>query len=309
MNQPNQIITKVNAENLISQWRELVTKEREQAALQLFPQLPAYIVQIYSCEAAYVLNPVALPYANISFVALNNALKQEYGLQFKTPDLGRLQSLQLLRIPQTTEELGQMLLSLKDPQLEFENGLLITADRRAIKIQSVALSGEMVFAKVSGATKAAEQVIYELVPLLWALAGVYQPWSEICKYHQVATYGTGTRVKFPDQGLGFLSPAFTATLNNLVSPNKGLALSMGRRDALHEWVTPEGSSAKFTLDELQILFHRNEPTGNFETCRLRIGVNARHERGTGVMAVDSELPLDEHLTLVEQIIEAVKKVT
>jgi len=285
----------------MSTWQGRALKERETISEATFAALPDGIIQINSCEVAYVLNPTVFPYSYLEFTTIREALEREYKLHFKMPNLQKGGALSELALPQSIDGMGQLLLSLKEPQLEFENGLFRLPSNRAVKIQSVRLDSETIFVKVAGPTRVAEQVIYEVLPMLWALAGVDKQWSEIAALHQIAMYGTGTRVRFPEQGNSLLAPAFRGLLDSLTTDG-GIACGLGSRYALHEWAPPAGSRSIYSLDELQLIFNRQEITGTVESSRLRIGVDAKHERGTGIMSVDSELPLDEHIKLVQELL-------
>jgi len=292
------------AENLVEEWAAMADRERGKRMSSFFPKLPDYIQQINSCEAAYVLHPSALPFPNVPFRLLSHALKKYYTLSFSVGDSEKLKLLKV-PLPNDAEELGELLVSLPKPHLEFENGFLRLPGDLAIKISRLVLTHELIFVEVvGGPTEAAEQVICEIVPLMWALVGVKKQWRDVMQLQQVATYGTGTRVRFPSKALGLLSGSLVELLNRWTALPDGVATAMGRRDRLHEFRVPHGSTVVFSLDELHILFQRNEPTGNHEVARLRIGVDARHERGTGVMSVESELPLKDHIELVRELVEA-----
>jgi hypothetical protein len=295
--------TDKNDTQVLTEWRQQALSGRKAAATQILPAVPPYILQINSCEVAYILHPSSVPLSNLEFGALRDAMQEQYRLTFAPSELKNLKGFPPERLPSSAEELGQFMLTLEDPELVFSNGILQMPDRRAIKILKVRLTDEQVFVSVIGPTKAAEQLICELVPMMWALMGVARPWTEIVAggFHQVASYGTGTRVQFPKAGLGLLSAAYVDCLTKWTRPS-GVALGMGRRDRLHDWGIPDGCSSIFNLDEIHIRFARQEPSGNSVNSRLRIGVDSVHERGSGVLSVDSELPFDEHVGLVGELL-------
>jgi hypothetical protein len=286
--------------DVLRELRQQALQARGRIANELFPELPKH-VEIASCEVAFTLHPRALPYKNISFEALRSMLEQEYGLHFKLPDLDTLAPL-LQGKPASLSgfDIGEMLLKQSDPELTFEDGLMRLPDGKAITIERILLRGELVLAKVVGPTQAAEHLICEIVPLMWALAGVRRTWEEAKVNHQVVRYGTGTKIRLSDGGRPLLSKAFLGLLESWVKPS-GLALQMGARTQVNDWMPPAEASVSFTLEDLNILFQRVGMVGGAETCQLRVTVVGRHERGTGNVLVSSELPFPEHLELVSSL--------
>jgi hypothetical protein len=244
-------------------WRESLAEARSEIADSLFPELSDPIRDIVACEVVYVMNPVALPYRNLRFAELNELMTAEYGFTFvpePIADLANVGDLRGLGI----EELGRIRLTLPEPDLAFENGLRRMPDARAVLIRRIEFRRESVFCSVVGPTEAGDQLIQEVIPMLWALIGVRRTWEDLKKDHQVVNYGTATRVLLPGGALLLLSDSVTDVLNKWTSPG-GLAEYMGGRTRVDRWEPPEGGQVRFTLEELEILFHRMSPTGYSET--------------------------------------------
>jgi len=287
--------------DLMEAWINEAHAQRDSIVAEIFPTVPEYVRCITSSEVMYTFRPNALPYRNISFVELREALARHYDLQ---PNIGEIME----GLPDgragavTPDEIATMILRSSNTRLSFQDGLLRMPHGRAIVIEEVLFARESLFCKVIGPSRAGDQIIYELLPMLWALAGVKRSWSEIEVYNQRVKYGTGTQVFLSDSGRGLLSAAFLKLLDDWCSQD-GLASQMGARDVLADGKPPQGATVRFSLDELHLIFNRTAAVGISEETKLRIGVDARNERGTGIFTVGSELPFTEHLELVKTLLE------
>lgn len=289
----------------LEEWHRQVESARSEVADDLFPELTSPIKEILRCEVQYVLDPRALPLKNLDFESLDKALRAEYGFTFVPEPLP---------IPDLTDQhlgindLGQLRLKMEEPSVQFSNGLLRIPEARAIAIPTLSIDTESVHCSVAGVTLAGETIIQEIVPLLWAILGVTRTWGEdLQKSHQIVRYGTSTLIRLPEQALPLLSGPFLTLLDSWTSDSDGPGARMGARSVLADWEQAEANIVRYTLDELEILFHRLSGTGYTETSSLRLSVRARHQRGTGVLAAISELPYPEHVRLVEDIVDALSK--
>lgn len=286
---------------LVTNLRHAVLTERANLAGELFPDLPPSVLEVTGTEVEYNIHPQSLPYKQIKFPQLRELLATEYGLRFQPGDMASPDSLlRLVNRDMSLDDIGQAALDGNDPELRFESGLVRISEDQALVLGYITFGSETVRCRLAGrsTTRAGEQVVTEIIRFLWALAGVSRSWPECEVDVQVLRFGTGTRVKFPGDAMGLLSPSLRAAVVNWSSPT-GIAQRMGGQ--LVEIDESPREPAQYWLDELHIDFNRRIG-GSRVASRLRIGVDRRSDQSTGRLTVTSELPFPDHIQLIEELV-------
>jgi len=277
--------------------------QRAKSRSDFFPKLPPEVLSIGSSEVAYTFNPRVLPYKFMSFPDLRSALSDYYGL--RPIDLTRQGDGLRSDDAQLSDDIGSLILASDRPDLAFRDGLLRIGEQ-AIRIHELRFTRENVFCKLYGTSAAGDQIIYEVLPLLWALAKVRKLWTEIEGDNQQVRYGTGTLVQLPDAGLGLLSGAFVELLRSWSSQDS-LACQMGAMDVINrEFRPPLQARSRFAIDDIFFVFTRDALAGSPEETRFRIGVDVTSHRGTGVYTISSELSLPQHIELVQSLLNVLQ---
>jgi hypothetical protein len=261
-------------------------------------KIGAPLVSIERCETRQTFNPAYLPYRQIAFADLTNGIKSLYGARFDLEN-SEPSILPMVRDGRMTEEdIGDLLLR-GASTLRFRDGLFRYGDGDAYSIDNITFGAETVHCAANGPTWVVDAVAVEAVGLLWAVAGVRRTIDEIDKERQIVSYATATRVNLGHDGLEFLSRDLREVVREWTKPG-GAGVRMSRRTSVNSFEPDPKATAVVNLEEIEFSFIVQQAAGSEESA-FRILVGARHERGSGVFIVVSELPLPEHVTAIEQL--------
>lgn len=266
--------------------------------------LPKWLEEIVSSEVLIQISPRILPFSHIDLREFAEFLGEQYRLKIQFPsDFGKFPGSSSPSYSDPYGALEQMMIG-DEFTLRFRGGRIPQQHEGVVGIDEVRISRESIFVKVSGRSEFAESVVADIAELLWQYSGVTKGWPEISKHIQLLTYGVGTKV---DLGMPFesvLSKQLLGFVHSKMLNGEGFVRDMGSLDARLGFEPPKEVVSAFSVDELHLLFNRfDQRTGRNETSRLRIGVTARSEQGTGVVLIASTMPFDRHCEMIDQLRE------
>lgn len=291
---------------------DVAKKRRTEAKEVLEKRTPDLIKAIRRSEVAFTIDPVMLPYSQMDFTLFRESLARAYNSKFKLPDLSHLQKAlgtkSLLAI--TEDQAAQLLLGLNDPTLIFENGRFPVSRNEVVTIPTIRLDDESVHVAVEGVSKIAELVVAEVVEAVWASTGVEKRWDEVKQHIQLVKYGTATKVDLGFPAERFLHPTLRRFFDEHVIGGQKFAAAMGALSARDSFGPSPSAEAIYNLDELHVNFHRFDSlTGRYERTALRFSTVTKDDARTGVVVISSQLPFDQHVDCLIQLVEVMKSET
>ena len=287
-------------------------KRREAVNIKAAKPLPEIIRSIQSTTVVYTVHPSILPFSLVDPQRLVLLIHQRFGLNFRHPEYtSSLKNLGIDPSNITEEGILQFLFRGSKPQISFENGRYSTGPD-FILIEDLAFGRETIAATVKGITDVAELVISESFSIFWEAAGAPKRWDnrETQKNIQLVSYRSVTDVElgFPSEML--LNIKLKEFLDSEIPKKCGIGVSMLPYSSYDKFSPNPNAVATWSFDRQIINVHVFDPiNGINNTAQIDIDVTARGNRGRGVIELTTELPLDLHVKLAEQICQAVIKPT
>jgi hypothetical protein len=292
-----------NASGVLDAIGELAKARRERVIEAIPASRPAWLESIEAGEIAYYLRIPALPINQIDPQLFIEALRDAYGLVLGKLDLSPL----LARM--TREELGGLaerdildqIVRTPRGQLKLTNGRF-SQRNDFYAINFVRLSFEAVMVQVSGPTVIAETVARDVAEMVWAAVGVTKQWPAIEPDLMLIRYGTSTRIDLPGGSHRLLNPALWKFLQDNLDQSSVFATDLAGVPQV-PGRPPSRVVAVPSFDSLEVRIGiLNMATGHDTSASLKFQVTARSDHGSGRVLVTSQLPYEQHIELLGQLL-------
>jgi hypothetical protein len=260
-----------------------------------------------NAQVSYVIDPQHLPREHANLTDLLDRLREKFSLTFDESELRRLVGAK----EATAEQLMGHFLSL-DEDWDFRNGMLRVEQPtpRTTPVSQLKITDEAIAASVVGSTSEADYVVQRCAEELWRSAGAESAtWKQIEEHVQLRGCKTATRVQLGLDLVDFLSEKVRKFLDASVSSASGMAVHMGKHPVRPRASTVEGNSFVIVNHVQNVSLQINlfdEVSGRSEECDLTFSVSARHEFGSGVIVVRSELDSERHTSLITKLLQALR---
>lgn len=272
-------------------------KEREKSSLKPTP---------VSGQVDLFIHPDALPLASVNPAALYEDIVSTYGCVFDDSEIMLPANVPRSEVP--VEDLFAMAVK-KRKGIQFNAGVLrLEGLSRITTIDKIGWGRQQVSAIVNGSTDEAMFLCKNLCLAIWRANGVERRWEDIAPFCNYVGYESTIHVELPFPLSRLLSSEFRTFLKTDLGSDGKFGKSMRDRELIEE-------VHKKRLAEMSVVTHCrsiniivttfNEVTGEAEDHRLDFLLKARPEANRGLTIVHSELPIDEHVALVERLVEAI----
>lgn len=199
-----------------------------------------------------------------------------------------------------------------DKSVRFRGGLLkLPAISRTTQIDKMGLGSQQVSSVVHGSTDEAMLLCKTLCLSVWRASGFEKRWEDIESAVALSRFKTTTKVHFPFSLNRLLADPLVAFLDQEVAGPEGFGKFMGFRDVdveTHRKRLPE-FRVVVTCREITLTVSTfNDITGRSEDNRVHFLIESLTNANRGVCFVTTELPVNEHVQLVERLVDHWPKV-
>jgi len=287
-------------------------RRRKEATDKANVPLPSPIKEIVSTSVTYTVDPRILPFSLVDGKRLTEVLNDKFRLTFKLPEVNA-EAMRMLGLESqnlTEESLLRVVLKAANPQLLFENGRYPTGPSSFVPIEYIAFTRENIIVRVSGVTEVAEVVAADSFGALWESTGALQNWDspDVQGKVQMISFSTTTKVDVGTGVRSFLNPALCSYLDSNVNEGAKLASKMNTYSRYDGFKPSDSMMGSWSFEEMYINVHSfDSTTGLAETSKLHIDTQTKDERGRGMINLSSSLPFDDHVKMVEEIVNGLKE--
>lgn len=291
----------MDAERIGDETLSAIAKKRRADAESIAETYSGSIIQsVDRSTVTYTFTPLAIPYQQVDYAAVDEALMNLYKITRKNPDFSPL-----LRemTPQQLSNMGEgerfrSLLQNTNSQITWESGQY-PLKNDFVEISFLSVNFESVKVAVKGQSQVAEVIVKEFMELLWQSTGIKKSYLDLSSKLQLRGFSTQTRLQLDSPIEDVLRPTFMDYLKENLAEGHRFAAHMGMVSNSERPVY-----ATIAVDDLILRVATFDPqTGAGRTHRLSFRVTAASDYGTGRVVADSELPYDQHVKLVAGLFE------
>lgn len=252
------------------------------------------------------IDPVAIPLKTLDIVQFYVLMQEEFNCTFDDSDIRSL-------IPVESREMDGasiLRLALKDAiqkgrMIIFRDGLLtLDGIARIVPFQQVGAGSQTISAVLAGSTDEAMLMCKNFLLLLWRASGTNRRWEDIEGEIARVSYTQTTVAEMPFTMSHFLSRHFREFIADEVCGESGFGRMMGLREVEAEKHRAKGSEMEVVshLREFSVKVSQfNKVTGDLEEVSLDFTIPTRDDANRNRITVTSELPIEEHVDLVERL--------
>jgi hypothetical protein len=263
-------------------------------------------------QVTFTVLPSLLPYSTIDGNELVKRMKERFGVSFKSPMIGG--PLNQGRGVEISEEQMAILpryVKTSKLDMEFEDGFvsLNIGSRNFIaptEITSITFTREHISVSLTGRSDVAEMIAKECWEVLWELAKGQVPrtFDELSKAGlQIVQQANSTTINLGTNPKKLFNEKFIEVLERLFGKKDGISTFFRKN--------MNGDLGKIPYDPIitvdEIHFKVNVPTagGGSYSAPLRLSVRRMSEEGTNLITLVTQLPYEEHLKVVGELVKGV----
>lgn len=265
-------------------------------------------------EVAFTIQPSLLPYTAIDGNELISQMTERFGVRFQMPRFGvpigaghspNYSEEQIADFPRLIKSNGL--------KLQFEDGLVsLNVGRRdfvpptAIKL--IIFSLENITVSVTGRSDVAEMIAKECWELLWDLAKgqTARTFDELARAGlQIVAHSNATTIDLGANPKELFRPEFISTIDKLFGRKDGLSANF--RKYVYFGTPPiMPRDPVVNVDEIHFKVHVPDPSGSSHEAPLQLSVRRRADGGTSLISLVTQLPYNDHLSAVREIVGSLK---
>lgn len=256
------------------------------------------------------IDPSAVPLGSMDAESFYQDLVSAFHCKF---DDSEIMSMIPAEIRHQVDPVALLKMAIKNEKMvQFVGGLLkLESISRSAQINKMGVGSQQISAVVhGGSTDEALLLCKTLCISLWRATGAEKRWEDIEPAVALERYKTTTLVDMPFPLGALLSGEFNTFLAEDISGDAGYGKLMGYRDidmALHEERFPE-FGVVVACREIDIMVSTfNTVSGRSEENRLHFLIESKANANRGPTLVTSELPIAQHVELVEKLVKTVSQ--
>ncbi|NNN35028.1 hypothetical protein HLK59_32630 [Streptomyces sp. S3(2020)] len=305
-------------EDVTSALGQLDMQRRDQVKQQIQSiQTPGIIRLIESSEVAINIDPEVLPYEDedMDYEKFVNGMKERYGLHLDASEvetiIARTPGASLSSFRELAQgEQAKLAFRMTD-RIRFIDGKFPGIGRdEYTPIRFMSFHSQNLGAQVHGRTNIADLLIKEAFELAWGATSTPRKWEseEVQREIALKSYGTHTKVDLGANIFGLIAPPLQEFLRRNLSEGLALGARMIGRSELDNFEPPSNVAGNVFLDDIILQYSIIDlATGRHESPKIKVRVMSKHELGTGVVDVISELPFEDHVKVVEGLASALSQ--
>lgn len=263
-------------------------------------------------QVTFTVLPSLLPYSTIDGNDLVKKMKERFGVTFKNPVIGG--PLNQGRGIDISEEQMSILprhVKISNLNMEFEDGFvsLNIGSRNFIaptEITSITFTREHISVSLTGRSDVAEMIAKECWEVLWELAKGQVPrtFDELSKAGLlIVQQANSTTINLGANPKKLFNEKFVSILENLFGKKDGLSKSFKKNMNGHLSNIPYDPI--ITVDEIHLKVNVPTAGGGSYSASLRLSVRRVSEEGTNMITLVTQLPYDDHLTVVGELVKGI----
>lgn len=264
-------------------------------------------------EVQFVINPSFFPYSVVNGIDLIARMNDRFGVRFEPPSLGMqlggkrpdsLSEEQLAELPKYVNS--------KDLNLRFVDGLVsLNIGKQGFipptMIKVIVFASQNIMVSVVGTSDIAEMIAKECWEVLWDLAKGQTPrtFEELAESGlDLVSHSNATTIDLGANPKVFFRPEFVGTIERLFGSKDGLSANF-RKDVRSSNRRSMPFDPIVNVDEVQFKIHIPTLSGT-EEASLQFSVTRRNDSGTSRITLVTQLPYQDHLSAVEEIVTSLK---
>lgn len=267
--------------------------------------------KILSTSVIYVMDPTALPYANVSAAKFISLMQEELGLSPKLPDvdMNKIRSFGISSESIDIVNLFDNIFKSDEPRIIFKDGKYRNNNDNDTLIKSVVMSSEHIALEVNKSTEEAERIC-KIVYNLFCTSGEFNfTWEKAQDSVALKSYRTKTESFLGANANALISAKLTEAINNNLDSGIMLGPKMISRSKYDDFQPSSNVVSIWNLNQFSIRFSIfNKTTGRTESSDIDIDVRAKDDIGRGVVVISSELSYEDHIAFTSLLRENLNKI-